>query len=88
VINPHLIVLTAARAVSKARRVSPSLDAIYEGNHLPIGIVVYAFHPIFPDTHAAHVELSVSNFKLRTENPRTDSDVRKSRIKKYCLSAL
>src|SRR5580693_7888705 len=86
VTNPHIVVLTAARAAPKARRVSPSRDPISAGHQLPIGIVVYAFHPIFPDTRAAHIELPVSNFKRRTDNPRTDPDVRKSRIKKSCLS--
>jgi hypothetical protein len=86
VTNPYIVVLTAARAALKARRASPSLDLISEGHHLPIGTVVYAFHPIFPDTRAAPIELPVSNFKLRTDNPRTDPDVRKSRIKKCRLS--
>jgi hypothetical protein len=86
VTNPYLVFLTAAWAVLKARRVSLSLDSICKGNQ-PIDTPVYAFHPIFPDTHAAHIELSVSNFKTRTDNPRTDPDIRKNRIQKYCFSA-
>jgi hypothetical protein len=87
VTNPHSVVLTAARAAPKARRVSSSRDPISAGNQLPIRTVVYTFHPIFPDTSAAHIELPVLNFKLRTDSPRTDPDVRKSRIKEARCSA-
>ena len=88
VTNPHLVVLTAARAVLKARRVSPSHNPISAGNQLPIRIVVYVFDPIFPDARVAAIQLSVSYVKQRRNNPRTDPDVRKSRIKKivpFCL---
>ena len=85
VINSHLVFLTAAWAVLKARRVSLSHDSISEGP-LAIRIVVHAFHPIFPDARVTSVQLSVSHIKLRINNPPTDSDVRKSRIEKYCRS--
>ena len=86
VTNPHLVVLTAARAVFKGRRVSPSHDLISAGNQLPIRIVVYTFHPIFPDARVASIQLSVSYVKLRINNPRTDPYVRKSRVKEFCCS--
>ena len=86
VTNPHLVVLTAARAVLKGRRVSPSRNLISAGNQLPIRTVVYTFHPIFPDARVASIQLSVSYIKQRINNPRTDPDVRKSRIKKSRLS--
>jgi hypothetical protein len=85
VIHPHLVFLTAARAVLKARRVSLGPDSISE-SQLAIRIVVHAFQPIFPDARVTSVQLSVSHLKLRINNPPTDSDVRKSRIVKYCHS--
>jgi hypothetical protein len=85
VIHPHLVFLTAARALLKARRVSLSHDSISEGP-LAIRIVVHAFQPIIPDARATSVQLSVSHLKLRINNPPTESDVRKSRIVKYCHS--
>src|ERR1035437_2818827 len=86
VTDVHLVVLTAARAVLKTRRVSPSRDVISAGNKLPICTVVYTFHPIFLDTRVASIQPSVSHVKLRINNPRTDPDVRKSRIKEACCS--
>jgi hypothetical protein len=82
----HLVVLTAARAVLKTRRVSPSRDVISAGNKLPICTVVHTFHPIFLDTRVASIQLSVSHVKLRINNPRTDPDVRKSCVKEFCCS--
>jgi hypothetical protein len=82
----HLVVLTAARAVLKTRRVSPSRDVISAGNKLPICTVVHTFHPIFLDTRVASMQLSVSYVKLRINNPRTDPDVRKSCVKEFCCS--
>ena len=85
VIHPHLVFLTAARALLKARRVSLSHDSISEG-HLVICIVVPC-NPIIPDARVTAVQLSVSHLKLRINNPPTESDVRKSHIVKNCHSA-
>src|ERR1039457_2146581 len=65
VTNPNLVVLTAARAVLKARRVSPSHDFISEGSEVPVPSVVWTLHPKFPDTRMASIQLSVSYVKLR-----------------------
>jgi len=86
VTDEHSVILITARAVLKARRVSPSLDFISEGNEVPVPTGVWTFHPIFRDHRLAFIQLSVSYFKLRNDNPRTDPDVRKSRIKKSCRS--
>jgi len=71
VTDVRAVLLIAARAVLKARRVSPSRDVIPAGNQVPVS-AVETFHPIFQDPRIASIQLSVSYLKVLINNPRTD----------------
>jgi hypothetical protein len=86
VTNPHLIVLTAAWAVLKARRVSPGRDPVSEGHqHCSLRVPSYIPRHPYCSYRASHLELQTAH-RQPTNEPRCKEESYK-KIVPFCLVA-